>query len=85
MDKIQYGCTLCGECGSGSMQVFINSYYIYKMGRFLKMENSSELFERRLVILDKGQNDLLLPRIHFKTKPFSFCPFLINDFMRRQV
>lgn len=80
MDKIQYGCTLCGECCSGSMQVFINSYDIYKMGRFLKMENSSELFERRLLMLDKGQNDLLLPRIRFKTKPFSFCPFLINDF-----
>ena len=50
------------------------------MGRFLGLKHSSELFEKELVILDRGQNELLLPRIRFKTKPFSFCPFLINDF-----
>lgn len=80
MGKIQFGCTLCGECCSGSMRVFINSYDLYKMGLFLKLDHSSELFDKGLVILDRGQNDLNLPRIRFKTKPFSFCPFIINDF-----
>ena len=79
-DKIKFGCTLCGECCSGSMKVFLNSYDLYKMGRFLGMSHSRELFDRKLVVLDRGQNGLFLPRILFKTKPLSFCPFLTNDY-----
>jgi len=80
MEILHFSCTLCGECCSGDMKVFLNSHDLYKMGRFLKLTHTGELFSRRLVILDRGQNGLLLPRILFKTKPFSFCPFLVNDF-----
>jgi Fe-S-cluster containining protein len=80
MDSHLFKCTLCGECCSGEMKVFLNSFDLYKMGRFLKKNHTEELFKDRLIQLDKGQNDLLLPRIKFKTRPFLFCPFLINDF-----
>ncbi|MDC7231826.1 MAG: YkgJ family cysteine cluster protein [Spirochaetales bacterium] len=80
MDRIKFSCTLCGECCSGSMKVFVNSHDIYKMGRFLGLKHSRELFQNKRLILDKGQNGLNLPRILFKEEPFSFCPFLINDF-----
>jgi Fe-S-cluster containining protein len=62
------------------MRVFTGSLDIYRMGRFLGLRHSSELFARRLLMLDEGQNGLKLPRIRFKEKPFPFCPFLINDF-----
>ncbi|WP_168203531.1 YkgJ family cysteine cluster protein [Oceanispirochaeta crateris] len=77
--KIHFDCTLCGECCCGSMKVFLNSYDLFKMASFLKMNHSDELFKRHFVILDQGQNTLNLPRIRFKTKPFPFCPHLIND------
>lgn len=80
MKPVQFGCTLCGECCSGDMKVFVNSYDLYKMGRFLKVNHTDDLFDRGIIVLDKGQNNLDLPRIQFKTEPFSFCPFLINDF-----
>ena len=75
-----FSCTLCGECCSGNMRVFVNSLDIYRMGRFLNLEHSSELFMRQLLLLDEGQNELKLPRILFKEVPIRFCPFLINDF-----
>ena len=76
----KFTCTLCGECCSGSMKVFLNPYDLYKMGRFLKLSHTEELFEKKLITWDLGQNGITLPRILFKTYPFSFCPFLINDF-----
>ncbi|MBF9015304.1 MULTISPECIES: hypothetical protein [unclassified Oceanispirochaeta] len=45
MEKIQYGCTLCGECCSGSMRILLNSHDIFKMGRFLGLENGDDEFE----------------------------------------
>ena len=78
--EIQFGCTLCGECCSGSMKVFVNSHDLYKMASFLKMSHSSELFKHHYIMLDRGQNALSLPRIRFKSRPFPFCPHLVNDF-----
>ncbi|OQY31110.1 MAG: hypothetical protein B6241_14785 [Spirochaetaceae bacterium 4572_59] len=79
-DSRRFSCTLCGECCSGTMEVFLNPYDLYKMGRFLNMSHSIELFEKKLIEWAPGQNSLLLPKIRFKTEPFSFCPFLINDY-----
>ena len=76
----KFNCTLCGECCSGDMKVFLNPYDLYKMGTFLKLSHTKELFEKNLICLDSGQNGINLPRILFKTYPFQFCPFLINDF-----
>jgi len=84
METLHFSCTLCGECCSGDMKVFLNSYDLYKMGRKLKMEHTLELFEKGYVSLDWGQNGLRLPRIQFKTKPFPFCPFLMNDFQEER-
>ncbi len=61
------------------MKVFVNSHDLFKMGRFLGFSHTGELFEGGFICMDKGQNGLFLPRIRFKTRPFSFCPFLIND------
>ncbi len=75
-----FSCTLCGECCSGSMRVFLNTYDLYKIGRFYKLNHTEELFQKGLVEWADGQNDLQLPKIRFKSYPFPFCPFLMNDF-----
>jgi hypothetical protein len=31
------------------------------------------------VEIKEGQNKVLLPKLRFKTSPYKFCPFLIND------
>lgn len=79
-DSRRFSCSLCGECCSGTMEVFLNPYDLYKMGRFLKMNHSIELFEKKLIEWAPGQNNLILPKICFKTEPYPFCPFLINDY-----
>ena len=79
-----FSCTLCGECCSGSMKVFLNRYDLYKIGKFYKLKHSEELFQKGFVEWADGQNNLSLPKIRFKTYPFSFCPFLMNDFSEEQ-
>ena len=76
----RFSCSLCGECCSGSMRVFLNSYDLYKICRFLKEKHTTALFERQLVEWGEGQNGLKLLKIRFKSHPFPFCPFLINNF-----
>ncbi len=43
------------------------------------MTGTKELFDKKFVELKEGQNNVFLPKIHFKTYPYKFCPFLIND------
>jgi hypothetical protein len=62
------------------MQVFLNPYDLYKIGRHLKLSHTKELFDRKLVEWASGQHNLTFPKIRFKRFPFPFCPFLINDF-----
>lgn len=62
------------------MEVFLNSYDLYKMGRFLGFSHTEALFREGLVRWAPGQNGLTLPRIRFKTRPYPFCPFLVNDY-----
>ena len=74
-----FSCTCCGDCCSGLMDIRINIYDIYKMAKHLKIQNSKDLFTKGYLKLLKGQNNLYTPKINFKTKPYPFCPFLIND------
>ena len=74
-----FECQSCGDCCSGNMEIFINIYDIYKMSKYLKFKSSEELFKRGYILLTKGQNGIMLPKIKFKEYPYSFCPFLIND------
>ncbi len=80
MDDQSFSCTLCGECCSGDMKIFPNIFDIYRMGIYLKMTHSRELFEQGILEWSVGQNGINLPKIRFKTYPYPFCPFLINDF-----
>ncbi len=61
------------------MKVFVNSYDLFKMGRFLGLSHTGELFDKAYICMNAGQNGLNLPRLRFKRKPFPFCPFLMND------
>jgi len=74
-----FHCTLCGNCCTGSQQVHLTPYDLYKMAQFLKYKSSLFLFSKNLVILIKTKQGVWLPRIRFKRKPFRFCPFLINE------
>lgn len=61
------------------MDIILNIYDLYKIGKHFKLNNTKQLFERGYITLAKGQNEVTVPKIRFKTDPYSFCPFLIND------
>jgi Fe-S-cluster containining protein len=75
----KFNCKCCGDCCSGDMDIFLNHYDLYKIAAHLGMKSTRELFERKLVELKEGQKGLLLPKLLFKTHPYRFCPFLVND------
>lgn len=74
-----FDCKCCGDCCSGSMEIRLNLYDMYKMAKFLNFKNTEQLFTKKYLKLVKGQNDLDIPQIIFKKVPYAFCPFLIND------
>lgn len=75
----EFHCRMCGECCSGNMQVFLNPRDLEKIGKFLKIDSNQRLLEEGVICLEKGQHQLLLPRIAFKkSASIRFCPFLEN-------
>lgn len=74
-----FSCTCCGDCCTGSMNININLYDLYKLVKRLELDSSDQLFERNLIRLVTVQNGIWTPQIIFKEKPFAFCPWLIND------
>ncbi|MBN1409814.1 MAG: YkgJ family cysteine cluster protein [Spirochaetales bacterium] len=76
--SFSFECTLCGECCSGNTEINLNPYDLYKMARFLQASNTQYLFDKYYVILVRGQNNMLVPRIKFKTGKYAGCPFLEN-------
>lgn len=79
LENYRFRCICCGDCCTGNMEININLFDLHKLGKRLEMESTSELFSSGLVGLFEGQNGVLVPRIIFKTRPFPFCPWLIND------
>jgi len=73
-----FNCARCGNCCTGDQKVFLNLYDLYKLARFKNYKHSKLLFDAALVVLVKEQNNAFLPRIRFKRKPYSFCPFLLH-------
>lgn len=61
------------------MDIFLNLFDLYKIGRHLKMKNSKELFSGSIIELVKGQNNMFIPKLKFKKTVYQFCPFIIND------
>ncbi|MGD9489513.1 MAG: YkgJ family cysteine cluster protein [Calditrichaceae bacterium] len=78
-ESYRFDCTTCGNCCTGDMKINLNLFDLYKMARFKKFSDTGELFRQNLVTLVKGQYNVWMPRIRFKTKPEVFCPFLINE------
>lgn len=74
-----FECKCCGDCCSGSMDIYINLYDLYKIGKYFKLKSSNELFKKNIIKLTPGQNGLKLPKINFKNRVYMFCPFIIND------
>lgn len=81
----RFDCTRCGNCCTGDQKVFLNLYDLYKLARFHKFSNTKKLFDSRIVLLVQDQNQAYLPRLRFKLKPYSFCPFLIHEQSRNHV
>lgn len=80
IDEIfHFQCSCCGDCCTGNMEININVYDLYKIARRLKLPTTGELFKKKLVNLVQVQNNCWTPQIVFKTSPFPFCPWLIND------
>lgn len=78
-EKYCFKCTCCGDCCTGNMQININLFDLYKISRKMGLHSTKELFLRKLVKLVQVQNGCWTPQIIFKTQPFEFCPWLIND------
>ncbi len=80
IDEIyHFQCTCCGDCCTGNMEININVYDLYKIARRLKLPSTGDLFKKKLVELQQVQNNCWTPQLVFKTSPFVFCPWLIND------
>ncbi len=76
----QFACTQCADCCTGSQTVPLNLYDLFKLARFRQLQNTVELFQQRLVTLQKDpERAVYRPFVRFKTRPFKFCPFLINE------
>lgn len=75
----KFNCLCCGDCCSGNMSIKLNIYDLYKMGKHLKLNSTKELFDKKILCFKTGQNSIFIPEIVFKTSPYKFCPFLIND------
>ncbi len=80
-----FNCRCCGDCCSGEMIINLNIYDLFKMARHLSLKNTKELFDKGFVKLSIGQNGVYIPQIKFKTVPYKFCPFLINDLNEEMV
>jgi hypothetical protein len=74
-----FQCTCCGDCCTGNMEININIYDLYKLAVRFGMTSTGELFEKGFIKLVQVQNGCWTPQIIFKTQPFQFCPWLIND------
>ncbi len=75
----KFNCLCCGDCCSGDMSIKLNIYDLFKMGKHLKLNSTKELFDKKILTFKTGQNGIIIPEIVFKTSPYKFCPFLIND------
>ena len=78
-ETYHFQCTCCGDCCTGDMEININLYDLCKISKYLKLKDSRDLFNKGFVKLIQNQNECRTPQIIFKTKPFKFCPWLIND------
>ena len=76
--SFRFDCTLCGQCCSGSMKVFLNPEDLRRLGRFLGMDHTERLFLEGYLVKDRGQNGLLFPRMRFRGHRPGFCPFVEN-------
>jgi len=60
------------------MKVFLNPEDLRRLGRFLGMGHTERLFQEGYLVMDRGQNGLLFPRMRFRGHRPGFCPFVEN-------
>jgi Fe-S-cluster containining protein len=75
----QFSCAQCGYCCSGEQLVLLNFYDIWKIAKFLKFNSAQELFHKGYLEFHYNEHNVYIPKIKFKTKPWKFCPFLVNS------
>jgi Fe-S-cluster containining protein len=75
---VSFVCQTCGECCSGTMRVRLNPEDLWRIARFLDIDHTRELFDRGYVHWRRGPGGYEAPFLHFKRRPFPFCPFLEN-------
>lgn len=78
-EEYRFECTRCGNCCTGDQRVWLNPGDLKRMAVYLGYDHTEELFRRKLVVLEQGENGAWRPRILFKQyKKLRFCPFLEN-------
>lgn len=79
-DGFHFECTLCGDCCVGDQEVLLNLSDLYNMAQFLSYPSTAQLFANQWVeLVQDAEHTVWRPRIKFKTRPFKFCPFLMNE------
>ena len=79
INEYNFRCTLCANCCTGDQSVLLNLYDLYIMAGHLSMANTKQLFDDHWLRLLKIEQNVWLPQVRFKLKPYKFCPFLISD------
>ncbi|MBI9101897.1 MAG: YkgJ family cysteine cluster protein [Spirochaetales bacterium] len=78
-DNFPFECLTCGECCSGTMEVFLNPMDVIILAKHLKMNNTKDLWEDGYIVTAGGQNGTLIPRLKFAGLSPGFCPFVVNN------
>ena len=74
----RYQCRLCGQCCSGTMEVYLNPGDLHALGLFLRLSHTDELYRKGLIKDSPGQYRIPWPRLWFRGRPPRFCPFVEN-------
>lgn len=77
-DFFSYQCRLCGQCCSGTMEVFLNPGDLHALGVYLNMDHTDRLYDEGLIKNAPGQFNIPWPRLWFRGRPPRFCPFVEN-------
>lgn len=77
-EAYRFDCTLCGECCRGRQIVRLNKEDLLLLAQFLGFNNTGDLFAHGYTEALQEESGWR-PIIRFKTRPFRFCPFLINN------
>jgi len=78
MGEFHFNCTSCGSCCRGDMTISLNLADLHRMGKYLNLSVTGDLFREGWIERLSLENGGFRPVIKFREQPIRFCPFLEN-------